>query len=229
MKKVLLITYYWPPAGGPGVQRVLKFAKYLPQFDWQPIVLTVENGDYPALDPSMEEEVTEDIKVFKIPIWEPHSLYKKIMRQDPQQAIPVAVLSQKKNKSLKSKFLYWIRANIFIPDARIGWYFNVIKEAKKIVREESVDMLYVSSPPHSLQLFGLQLKKKLGIPLISDFRDPWMDIHFYHELKRMRITTAIDTRLEKKVLNQSDLVFTVSPALKRLLDSKSSKASGSNI
>jgi hypothetical protein len=219
LKKVLIITYYWPPAGGPGVQRVLKFAKYLPQFGWKPIVLTVENGDYPALDTTFEAEIPHDIRVIKIPIFEPHRMYKKLMQQDPSQTIPVGILSQK-NKTLKSKLLHWIRANLFVPDARIGWYFNVIRKARRIIQQAKVDIIIVSSPPHSLQLFGIRLKKITGIPLVSDFRDPWTDIHYYNNINRLWITRKIDAYFEKRVLEKTDQIWTISPALKTLLESK---------
>ncbi len=220
MKKVLIITYYWPPAGGPGVQRVLKLVKYLPQFGWQPVVLTVKNGDYPALDESLEAEVPTEVKVSKISIWEPHHLYRKIMGIKESEPIPIAVLTQQQNKSFKSKIMHWLRGNIFIPDARISWYFSLVREAERIIKTEDIQAVLVSSPPHSLQLAGLKLKKKFSLPLIADFRDPWTDIYYYKDLKRLKLTRMIDAYLEKKVLRRADRVLTVSPALKRLLESK---------
>ncbi len=220
MKKVLIITYYWPPAGGPGVQRVLKLAKYLPRFGWQPVVLTVKNGDYPALDQSLEAEIPSDVTVYKIPIWEPYDLYRKMMGIKKSEPIPVAVLTQQQNPSFKSKMVRWLRGNIFIPDARISWYFNLVREAEKIIQTEDIQALFVSSPPHSLQLAGLKLKQKCNLPLVADFRDPWTDIYYYKDLKRLKLTRRIDSNLERKILRKADRVLTVSPALKRLFESK---------
>ncbi|HID40413.1 MAG TPA: glycosyl transferase family 1 [Calditrichaeota bacterium] len=223
MKKVLVITYYWPPAGGPGVQRVLKFVKYLPDFSWRPVILTVENGDYPAIDYSLGSEIPSDVAVYKIPIWEPYNLYRKLLGKRKSQAIPVAVLSQKQNLSVKAKLLHWLRANVFIPDARIGWYFAAVREASRIIEKEKIDCVLVSSPPHSLQLIGLKLKSKFNLPLISDLRDPWTDIHYYSDVNRLGISQRIDTWLEKKTLTRADLVTTVSPAMHRLFKAKAEK------
>ncbi len=225
MKKVLIISYYWPPAGGPGVQRVLKFVKYLHEFDWEPVVMTVKNGDFPAIDQTLEKEVPKNSKIYSYPIWEPYKIYRKITGLKPAEAIPVAILAQRENLSLMSKLMNWIRANIIIPDARIAWYFKAIKEGTKIIQKENIDLLFVSSPPHSLQLIGLALKRKCMIPLISDLRDPWSNIHYYQNLNRLKITKSLDLIMELKVLRQSSLVTTVSPFLKKQikLNSKDTK------
>ena len=220
MKKVLIITYYWPPAGGPGVQRVLKFAKYLPYYGWQPIILTVKNGNYPSIDLSLTKEIPDNVIVHRIPIWEPHYIYSKILRRSPSDPIPVAVLAEKENLTLKKKLMHWIRLNIFIPDARIGWYWPATRYAKKLLKREEIDLVLVSSPPQSLQLIGINLKKTYNIPLVSDFRDPWTEVHYLQNQKRLKIAHSIDLNLEKKVLREASVITTVSPSLARKLNSK---------
>ncbi len=215
MKKVLVITYYWPPAGGPGVQRILKFVKYLPQYGWQPVVLTVEKGDYPALDPSMLDEVPRECKVVHIPILEPHALYRRLTGKKPETNIPVAVLAQNKNLSGPERIMNWLRANVFLPDARVGWYFSASKRAIELIRSEKIDALLVTSPPHSLQLIGKRVREKTGIPFIADYRDPWTDIHYYQNMDRLSVSQNFDKRLETKALNAADRVVTVSPQLAR--------------
>ena len=215
MKKILVITYYWPPAGGPGVQRILKFAKYLPEFGYKPIILTVKNGDYPANDYSLMKEIPDKIKVVKTKVLEPYNLYRKILGKKPETKIPVAILAQKKNLSKKEILMHWIRKNIFIPDARIAWNYHGFLKAQEIIRKDKIEMVLISSPPHSIQLIGYRLKKKFDLPLICDFRDPWTDIHYYENLNRLSLSKKIDQMFEKKVIDCCDRLITVSPALKR--------------
>jgi glycosyltransferase involved in cell wall biosynthesis len=223
MKKVLLITYYWPPAGGPGVQRVLKFVKFLRGFGWEPVVLTVEQGDYPALDQSLEKEIPDGTVIHKLPIYEPHNLYRKLSGGKPGAAIPVAVLAEKENLSLSKKIMHWIRANIVIPDARIGWYFTAVRPAATIIQKEEIDAILVSSPPHSLQLIGRKLARITGKPFLADFRDPWTDIHYYDQSNRKGFARRIDAWLERSVLRACHRLITVSPALARQLHAKVEK------
>jgi len=215
MKKVLIITYYWPPAGGPGVQRVLKFAKYLRDFNWEPVIMTVKNGDYPALDSELEKEIPQNLKIYKIPIWEPYNIYRKTTGLNKNDKIPVAVLAEKKEKSLIKKIAKSIRVNLFIPDARIGWYFKAVRAGQKIIKEENINLIFASSPPHSIQLIGKKLKKRTKLPLISDLRDPWTNIHYYQGFKRSKITRKIDSAFEKSILKDTNLIITVSPTLKQ--------------
>lgn len=218
MKKVLIITYYWPPAGGPGVQRVLKFAKYLPDFSWQPIILTVENGEYPAIDESLLDDIPPGIKVYKTKSFEPFNLYKGITGQKGN--IPTHVLNKSENESALQKLSKWIRANVFIPDARVGWIPSIIKEGMKIIEKEKPDLIFSSSPPHSLQIGAMKLAKKSGLKWVADFRDPWTDGFWQKDLPRTRIASMHDLRLEKKVLNKADCVTTVSEGFKDLFRKK---------
>ncbi|MDA3871426.1 MAG: glycosyl transferase family 1, partial [Candidatus Marinimicrobia bacterium] len=171
MKKVLIITYYWPPAGGPGVQRVLKFAKYLPQFGWQPIILTVKNGEYSAIDESLIKEIPKECIVYKTKTFEPYNLYKKFVGKKKDEKLPTYILNTNKNDNLNNKIAKWIRANLFIPDARIGWISHIVREGMKIIEKENPDIIFSSSPPHSLQIGAKKLAKKSGLKWVADFRD----------------------------------------------------------
>jgi len=209
MKKVLIISYYWPPAGGPGSQRAVKFAKYLPLFGWQPLIFTVKKGEYSYWDPSLETDIHPDLKVFKSASFEPFQLFKKLSGLDSSARLPVGHLTQS-NQSLKNKIFNWIRANIFIPDARIGWLPSAVLKLNRLIKQEQIHLIFTTSPPHSLQLIGRHLKKKYQLPWVADFRDPWTDIQYYQVFKRSKFAQKIDRALEKSVLLTSDHLTTVS-------------------
>lgn len=201
-KKVLIITYYWPPAGGPGVQRVLKFAKYLPEFGWEPIILTVENGDYVATDTSLLSEVPEQIKVFRTKTIEPFSVFKKLSRKNQ---IDTYVLNNQSD-GLLIRLSKYLRANLFIPDARIGWKYFAIRTAKKIIREEQPALIFSTSPPHSVQLIAKKIAQKSGLKWVADFRDPWVNSYTNQNLKRSKRAIRRDIHLEKSVLKSANQI-----------------------
>ena len=209
MKKVLIITYYWPPAGGPGVQRVLKFAKYFPEFGWKPIILTVQNGEYPAYDESLFEDIPPECKVYRTPSIEPFSVYKKFTGMKKDEAIPVATLTEKRI-GWKKKIAHWIRLNLFIPDAKIGWIPFAIKAGKHIIENEKPDVVFSSSPPPTVHLIAKALARWSKIKWVADFRDPWTGIHYYEKQKRSKLTTDIDKKLEKSVLENARKITTIS-------------------
>jgi len=208
LKTVLIITYYWPPAGGPGVQRVLKFAKYLPQFGWRPIILTVRNGEYPAIDNSLINDIPDNLIVHKTNTLEPSGFYRKFVGMKPGEAIPVAVLTEK-NPSLKKRISNWIRANLFIPDAKIGWIPFAVKKGKKIIKTARPDIILSSSPPPTVHLIACKLAKWSGIKWVADFRDPWTNIYHYHNAPKWRLAKSIDSRMEQKVLTAANSAITV--------------------
>lgn len=222
MKNILIITYYWPPAGGAGVQRVLKFAKYLPQFGFRPIILTVPKPDSPVDDETLLKDIPTEAKVYKISGFEPFSLYKKFTGKKIDEKIPADIL-QKSSKSIKEKLASWIRFNVFIPDAKIGWYFRAVKYGLEIIQKERIDIIFSSGPPHTTALIAKKLAKITRIKWVADFRDPWLEIVYYQQIKRNRITLAIDKHLEKSVLRQADFVTTVSEDIKLLLLEKGAK------
>ena len=221
LKKVLIITYYWPPAGGPGVQRVLKFAKYLPEFGWQPIILTVENGEYPAIDESLLKEIPQGIKVYKTKSFEPFTIYRKFFSDKKNQPIPVGILAQS-GGSLKKRIANFIRLNFIIPDAKIGWKFSAVKEGQKIIDLEKPDLIFSSSPPPTTHLIAKTLAKRNKIKWIADLRDPWSKIHYYQN-NRLAIANKLDERIEHKTLSASNKVITVSENFAKLISVEKNK------
>lgn len=208
MKKVLIITYYWPPAGGPGVQRILKYAQYLPDFGWQPIILAPKRGEYPGLDPLLEKKIPKNCIVYKTNIIEPGALYKKFVGFKKDQHIPVAVLTEK-NLSWKKKLANWVRLNLFIPDAKIGWRFSALRMADKIIKKHNPDIIFSSSPPPSVHLIARKIAAKYNKKWVADFRDPWTKIHYYNQLPKFKLSQYIDNFLEKKTLQKATKVTTV--------------------
>ncbi|MCB9059579.1 MAG: glycosyltransferase family 4 protein [Calditrichae bacterium] len=209
MKKVLIVTYHWPPAGGPGVQRILKFAKYLPEFGWQPLVLTVKDGEYPALDPTLEKDIPKECKVFRSGSLEPNSIYKKLTGMKASDRIPTAVLSEKK-RDWKSRLAAWVRLNIFIPDAKRGWLPFAVRKGAQIIKSENPDIIFSSSPPPTTHLIARKLARRYGLKWVADFRDPWTDIHYYENLPRLDFVKKIDRNLEHKVLDRADKIISIS-------------------
>lgn len=214
LKRVLIITYYWPPAGGAGVQRWLKFAKYLPEFGWQPVVYTPENPEYPSIDESLLNDVPEVCEILRTPITEPYDLYRKFVGLKPTEKIQTGFLSESDKPKKGEAFARWIRGNFFIPDARMLWIKPSVKYLTDYLKSHPVDLIVSTGPPHSMHLIGLKLKGLFGTRWISDFRDPWTNIDFYEEL---RLTTVADRkhhRLEREVLEKSDAVMVVGPTMK---------------
>lgn len=209
MRKVLIITYYWPPAGGSAVYRWLKFTKYLREFGWEPVIYTAENGEYPELDPANEKDIPQGITILKQPIWEPYSAYKKFIGQKKTDKVNVGFLSEKKKPALTERISVWVRGNFFIPDARKFWIKPSVKFLTQWLSDNPVDAIISSGPPHSMHLIAMGLKKKLNIPWIADFRDPWTKIDFYNELKLTWFANRKHHRLEKKVVTTADYIVAV--------------------
>jgi glycosyltransferase involved in cell wall biosynthesis len=209
MKKVLIITYYWPPSGGSGVQRWLKFSKYLPENGWEPIIYTPENPESPEHDDSLSNDVRKDIAVVKRPIFEPYSFYKRFIGKKQTERISVGFLSESKKPKLREKIAVWIRGNLFIPDARKFWIKPSVKFLTEYLKENPVDAIISTGPPHSMHLIALGIKSELNIPWIADFRDPWTNIDFYSGLMLTRWADRKHRLLEKKVLQNADTVVSV--------------------
>ncbi len=212
MKRVLMITYYWPPAGGPGAQRIVKFARYLPEFGWEPIVVTVNGGEFPFRDTSLEADVPAGTQIHRTRRWEPFGLYKRLTGRKEGSALPVGLLGLEK-RGLWEKFAAWIRANVFIPDARIGWIPFAARKGAEIVRQGQVDLVFTSSPPHSLQLAGWLLKRRTGLPWVADLRDPWTEIRHYQSIERAWWAEGLDRFWERQVLRAASHVTAPGPAL----------------
>lgn len=209
MKKVLIVTYYWPPAGGPGVQRWLKFVKYLRDFDIDPIVYVPENPDYPMLDNSLVQEIPEDITVLKSKIFEPYFLAKMFSKKDTSKISSGIIADEKKQSALQKTMLY-IRGNFFIPDARRFWVKPSVNYLSKYISENKIDTVITTGPPHSVHLIGLKLKKKLNITWLADFRDPWTQIGYHDKLRLSQSSKKKHLALENKVLNTADEIIVTS-------------------
>lgn len=212
MKKVLIICYYWPPAGGPGVQRWLKFVTYLKKFGIEPIVYIPENPSYPIIDEDLVNEVPKDITVLKFPIIEPYGAAKFISKKKTK-TISKGIIDAK-NKSIINSLLLFVRGNFFIPDARVAWVKPSVKYLENYLNEHPQDAIITTGPPHSLHLIGKQLQKTIGVKWIADFRDPWTTIHYHKSLRLLKISANKHKILEREVLNSADQIIVTSPTTK---------------
>jgi glycosyltransferase involved in cell wall biosynthesis len=212
--KVLIITYYWPPAGGSGVQRWLKFVKYLQNSDIESIVYTVDNANYPKEDKTLLHEVPANIKILKQPIWEPTNLLfwkkKEAQKGDVSNAV-------------NSGFLSFIRGNFFIPDPKIFWVNSSVKFLHQYLKENKVDVVISTGPPHSMHLIAQKLKQKTNIKWIADFRDPWSNLYYNEEFKQLSFAKKKNEKLENSVFKNADCILTVSNSLKKEFDQKAAR------
>ncbi|RTZ04641.1 glycosyl transferase family 1 [Flavobacterium bomense] len=212
-KKILIITYYWPPAGGPGVQRWLKFVKYLPDFGIQPIVYIPENPTYPIVDENLVKEVSDKTIILKQKIFEPYQLASFLSKNKTQKISSGIIPNQKKQSFLDKTFL-WIRGNLFIPDARVFWVKPSVAYLEKYIVESNIDTIVTSGPPHSLHLIGMELKQKLDLKWFADFRDPWTTIGYHKSLRLSSFAAKKHKALEHQVLNTADTIIVTSKTTK---------------
>lgn len=221
MNRVLFITYYFPPSGGPGVQRSLKFSKYLPAFGWEPTVLTVrpERASYPSLDSKMLDEIPPGLPVERTGAWDPYAAYARLLGQKKEETVGVAFIGGEE-ESWKQRLGKWVRANLFLPDARVGWVPFAVRRGLELLQQERFDVILTSGPPQSVHLIGRALARRSGLPWCADFRDPWTDISYYRELPLTPLARRIDAGLERSVLREADRVIAVSPSLRRMLARK---------
>lgn len=209
MKRVLVIAYYWPPSGGSGVQRWVKFVKYLPAEGWEPVVFAPLNADYPSLDPSFESEVHASVEVLRGRIWEPYAAYRKLLGGKSASTQVTEISSGK--KTWKQKLSLWIRANLFVPDPRVGWVKPSVKTLKAYLAEHPVDVIVTTGPPHSVHLIGQRLHKDLGMPWIPDFRDPWSRMYYLRYLPMTGRTWRKLRSQEQAVLDECSTVLACTP------------------
>jgi len=205
VKKVLIVTYYFPPSGGPGVQRVVKFVKYLPEFGWQPVVLTVQDADFPARDESLLAEIPQHAAVYRTKIFEPYRLYRTLTGKPADAAVDVENIPQANRKrSVAESIAEFVRATFFIPDARIGWYPYAVPAGLEIIRREKIDAIYSSSPPYTTAVIARKLHRSTKLPWIAGFRDPWTG--FLSTPERWWIPRRVDRRLEASVFEDADII-----------------------
>ncbi|MDX6188296.1 glycosyltransferase family 4 protein [Flavobacterium sp. Fl-318] len=221
-KKLLIITYYFPPAGGPGVQRWLKFVKYLPDFNVQPIVYVPENPTYPIVDEALVNEVSDQVIVLKNKIMEPYQLA-ALFSKNKTKKISSGIFPQKKKQTFLDKLFLWVRGNLFIPDARVLWVKPSVSYLEKYIKENNIDTIVTSGPPHSLHLIGLELKEKLNVKWFADFRDPWTTIGYHKALRLSAYAAKKHKKLEHKVLNSADTIIVTSKTTKTEFQAITSK------
>ncbi len=222
MKKVLIITYYWPPAGGPGIQRWLKFVKYLPNFGIEPIVYAPQNPQYPITDTSFNNEIPQDVRVIKKPVFEPYS-YAALLSKQETRKISSGIITEEKDQTLLQKAMLYIRGNFFIPDARKFWIKPSVKFLTSLILDEKIETIITTGPPHSVHIIGLRLKQKLDITWFADFRDPWTQIGYHKRLKLTEKSRRKHLDLEKEVINTATHIITTSFTTKKEFAAKTSK------
>ncbi len=213
MRKVLIITYYWPPSGGSAVLRWLKFSKYLRDFGWEPVIYTPENPEPQEIDESLLQDIPENMEILKTHITEPYSIYKWLTGKKQSDRLGVALMTDSNKRSFLAKWALWIRSNFFIPDPRMLWIRPSVKNLTKYLKENPVDVVISTGPPHSMHLIAMKLKRKLEIKWVADFRDPWTNIDFYKDLLLTGYADRRHRTLEKKVLATADRIVTVSPGM----------------
>lgn len=213
MQKVLVIAYYWPPAGGPGVQRWLKFVKYLPDFGVQPLVYVPENPNYPMMDEGLLDEIPNHVQVVKKPIREPYG-WAALISKKKTKSISSGLI-QGKNPSILERTLLWIRGNFFIPDARKLWIKPSIHFLAGFIADQGIQTIITTGPPHSLHLIGLGLKQRYAVQWIADFRDPWTTIGYQKQLRLTRWAEKRHKKLEKQVLVAADKIVVTSETTKK--------------
>lgn len=222
MKKVLIITYYWPPAGGPGVQRWLKFVKYLPEFGIDPIVYIPENPTYPLVDTNLLAEIPKEVTILENKIIEPYA-WASMFSKNSTKKISSGIIPAQKKQSFVQKMMLWVRGNLFIPDARVLWVKPSISYLSKYIQENDIETIITTGPPHSLHLIGLGLKQKLNVKWIADFRDPWTTIGYHKSLKLTKKSVQKHKDLEKEVMNSADELIVTSPTTKKEFEVITSK------
>lgn len=218
MKKVLIISYYWPPAGGISVHRCLKFAKYLREFGWEPVICTADNAEYPVIDEGNFKDVPEGVTVLKTKIWEPYNLFKFIAGKKKEERIHNVFLEEEK-PDFAHKLGIWIRGNIFIPDARKFWIRPSVKFLSKYLKENPVDVLFTNGPPHSTHMIAYGVKNNLGIPWHADFQDPWTQVDYFPQLMLNPISKKIHKTMEQSIFSSADKVTICSDTWKNDLES----------
>lgn len=221
-QKVLIITYYWPPAGGPGVQRWLKFVKYLPDFGITPVVYIPENPTYPIIDEGLTQDVSDMAIILKHKIMEPYGLATAFSGKKSKK-ISSGIIPHQKKQSFIERLMLWIRGNIFIPDARFLWVKPSVAYLSDYIRENDIKTIVTSGPPHSLHLIGLGLKQQHNINWIADFRDPWTTIGYHKALKLSSYAAKKHKKLESEVLNTADIILVTSNTTKSEFEALTSK------
>ncbi|HEX7070572.1 MAG TPA: glycosyltransferase [Rhodothermales bacterium] len=223
--RILFVSYYFPPSGGPGVQRSLKFTRYLPDFGCEPVVLTVrpEDAAYPALDRSLLDEVPASLEVHRTKAWDPYGAYAALVGRQKDETVGVGFLGES-NPNWKQRAGRWLRANVFLPDARVGWVPYAIRTAERLISERRFDAVWTTGPPHSAHLIGRRLASRHRLRWVADFRDPWTGIDYAEMLPTTALARRFDHSLERKVLTEASAVVVVSPSMASALSEQVERA-----
>jgi glycosyltransferase involved in cell wall biosynthesis len=214
MKKVLFITYYWPPSGKASLHWPLDIITHLQEFGWEPIVLTTKDESFTEKDESLLSKVNPNWKVVSAKALEPFNIYRKFIGKKSNEKLVASETISLENKRLAHKISIWIRMNFFIPDARIGWYFPAVREGKKFLSKERVDAIVSIGPPHTTHLVAKKLSSLFDIPFFPVFIDPWVDISYYRNFKRSKPTLTLDNYFEKSVVEKAKKVIFVTESMK---------------
>lgn len=211
MKRILIISYYFPPSGGPGVQRILKFARYLPQYGWMPTVVTVDprHAAFPSIDESLLSEIPPELEVIRTRAWDPFRIYGRVQGKKKDEVVKVGhVVGHRKD--WVQQIARWIRGNIFLPDARVGWVPFASRVVRKLVQTQNFNAILSTGPPHSCHLVGMAAHKASKLPWVVDMRDPWVEIYYSAQMHESRVARKIQASLESRVLCKASAVVSVS-------------------
>ncbi len=214
MKNVLFVTYFWPPSGKATLHWPLGVIRHLPEFGYQPLVLTADEDTFTQKDKSLLNQVDPKLHVIKAKTLEPFSLYRRFLGKEKDAPLVASETISTTNKSLRHQIAVWLRLNLFIPDARIGWYWNAVRAGKRLLQTQKIDAIVSIGPPHTTLLVGKKLSSLFSIPHIPVLIDPWVDISYYRGLNRSKIAVAIDRNLEKSVLEQAANIIFVTESMK---------------
>jgi hypothetical protein len=223
VKKVLIITYHWPPSGGITVLRCLKFVKYLREFGWEPVVFTAENASYQFLDFTNEKDIPEGLEIHKVPIFEPINLFKKLSGRKKNQPLQNITSNSAKKKTIVDTLGMWVRGNFFIPDARYRWIKPSVKYLENYLQNNKIDAILTDGPPHTNTVIGLKLAQKFMIPWLADFQDPWTQVDYYDKLYIGKRADRKHKALEQAVFKTAKKITIASPTWKKDLESIGAK------
>ena len=207
MRRVLIVSYYFPPAGGPGVQRVMGVVRHLRTYGWEPVVLTVDGGTFFNRDEGALSLVPPGVEVYRTRTVEPFALYNRLRGRAGDEPLPVGHVGQ--GTGILSRCASFVRANVFIPDGRIGWVPFGLRAATRIVKERNIDVVLTSGPPHSTHLIGRGLARSSGVPWVADFRDPWTQVFYNAYVKRTSLARWVDRWLEQQVVRQASALIAI--------------------
>lgn len=209
MNNVLFISYFWPPSGKASLHWPLFIMKHLPKHGWQPSVLTVDEDSFSHTDESLLREIDPSLTVVKTAANEPFDLYRKFLGKKSDAPLIASETISLSNADWKHRLAIWIRMNLFVPDARIGWYFSAVSGSRGLLTSKKPRAIISIGPPHSSHLIGKKLSKRYSIPHIPVLIDPWVDIIYYKDFKRNPLTLALDTHFERSTLKHAARVIFV--------------------